>query len=302
MVGGGIAGVLITSPVVGQAKINRLAALNQKAERLKVVVDNPMNGRDLGEAMSRTGRHLEVLIDIDVGMHRTGVADIAAVIDLARKIEGSPSLSYRGVQGYSGRVQHIEDFDARHKEYGAQMDFLASVVDELVTSGLGPSIVSGGGTGTHDIDRARGLFTEHQTGSYALMDVEYNAVELVKGANAGGLPFVTSLFMQCSVVSNNADGFVTIDGGFKCFATDGPKPAVFSAEISGGLDGAAYDRFGDEHGKIILPAGAAKPNLGDIITLITPHCDPTVNLHNYYHCVRGNRLVDIWKIDARGVL
>ena len=68
------------------------------------------------------------------------------------------------------------------------------------------------------------------------------------------------------------------------------------------LAGAVYDRFGDEHGKIVLGEGNAAPELGAPISLITPHCDPTVNLHDYLHCVRGDKLVDIWPIDARGVL
>jgi D-serine deaminase-like pyridoxal phosphate-dependent protein len=104
--------------------------------------------------------------------------------------------------------------------------------------------------------------------------------------------------MQCSVISNNADGFVTIDGGYKCFATDGPKPEVATES----LPGASYDRFGDEHGKIVLSENCQKPVIGTPVTLITPHCDPTVNLHNFIHCVRGDKLVDIWPVNARGVL
>jgi len=68
------------------------------------------------------------------------------------------------------------------------------------------------------------------------------------------------------------------------------------------LPGATYERFGDEHGKIVLGEGTAKPKLGDAVTLITPHCDPTVNLHNYIHVIRGDTLIGIWPVDARGVL
>jgi len=129
--------------------------------------------------------------------------------------------------------------------------------------------------------------------------VEYNEVAMsFPGPMAGNLPFQTALLMQCTVVSNNAAGFVTINGGFKTFATDGPKPEIADPELSG----ATYDRFGDEHGKVVLAEGTSAPELGAPVNLITPHCDPTVNLHDYLHCVRGDRLVDIWPIDARGVL
>ena len=207
----------------------------------------------------------------------------------------APGLSYRGVQAYSGRVQHINDLDERRRVYGAQLARLEAVIAALTAAGLTPAIVSGGGTGSLVIDIETGIFTEHQTGSYIFMDVEYNEVHM---PIAGNVPFQTALLMQCSVVSNNAEGIVTINGGFKTFATDGPKPKIADPELAG----AVYDRFGDEHGKIVLGEGNAAPELGAPVTLITPHCDPTVNLHDYLHCVRGDKLVDIWPIDARGVL
>ncbi len=295
MVEAGISGVLITSPVVGAAKVNRLVALNKKAEKLKLVADNSINVSDLSDTAGRESTELDLLIDIDIGMQRTGVHAADEIVRLARLADDSPNLNYRGVQAYSGRVQHIEDYGSREKEYGEQLDHLQKCLDALADAQLKPSIITGGGTGTHAIDRSRKIFTEHQTGSYIFMDVEYNAVELVAGDTS---PFATSLFMQCSVVSNNADGFVTIDGGYKCFATDGPKPEVSTDS----LPGADYDRFGDEHGKIVIADQSQKPVIGTPVTLITPHCDPTINLHNYLHCVRGDKLVDIWAIDARGVL
>ncbi len=114
----------------------------------------------------------------------------------------------------------------------------------------------------HDIDLSQQLLTEYQTGSYVFMDVEYNAVELRENSIS---PFETALFMKCAVVSNNVDDFITIDGGYKCFATDGPKPVV----ATDGLVDAVYDCFGDEHGKIMLPDGVAKPAIETPITLIT---------------------------------
>ena len=291
----GVRGVLITSPVVGAEKISRLVALNDRADGLMAVCDNQANAEDLAVEMTRTQKPLGLIVDIDVGMQRTGIADIDAAVALAQFIDAAPGLAFRGLQGYSGRVQHIEAYAERADAYETQMNFLASAVDRLHREGLAPEIVTGGGTGTHAIDAARGLLTEHQAGSYIFMDVEYNAVELVAGAAP---PFETALFVQCSVVSNNHDGFVTIDGGFKCFATDGPKPEVADAA----LPGASYHRFGDEHGKINLGDGTPKPALGSPVTLVTPHCDPTVNLHGYFHCVRGDVLEGIWPIDGRGVL
>jgi 3-hydroxy-D-aspartate aldolase len=168
-------------------------------------------------------------------------------------------------------------------------------LETLAGAGYTPGIVSGGGTGTFDIDRRAGLFTECQCGSYAFMDIEYEDVQLfARGAN----PFKTALFVQCMVVSNNVRGEPTIDGGFKCFSMDGPIPRP----AAGAPRGAVYRFYGDEFGKIVLARKNGSLELGAKIELVTPHCDPTINLHDFYHCVRGNRLVDIWPVDARGSL
>ena len=295
MVGGGVKGILVSSPVIGDIKIAGLVDLRRAGGDVMVVADNPANVRDLADAAAGAGVALPVLVDVDVGMQRTGVADTDDVVALARLIDGHGALEFAGIQGYSGRVQHIEDYAERARIYGAQLDHLKAVRDRLAAAGLSPQIISGGGTGTLAIDGARDLLTEHQAGSYLFMDVEYNAVAIFPD---GAAPFETALIMQNSVISNNARGFVTIDGGFKCFATDGPVPEI----ASGAPEGAEYRYFGDEHGMISFAAPGQTLELGAKVELITPHCDPTVNLHDFYHCVRGETVVDIWPVDARGVL
>jgi D-serine deaminase-like pyridoxal phosphate-dependent protein len=295
MVAGGVRGVHITSPVVGEAKVERLAALNIRAHNLMVVIDSPANAREIEAAVRRTGRPLRVLVDVDVGMSRTGVASGQDAVALARLLAESEELEYCGIQGYSGRVQHINDIEERRRVYGDQMQRFAAIKKILTQDGLEPEIVTGGGTGTFGIDRSLGVLTEHQAGSYIFMDVEYNLVHMFEERKT---PFETTLFMRNSVVSANAEPFVTIDGGFKCFATDGPLPEL----AAGAPAGARYEYFGDEHGRIVFANGADRLPIGSAVELVTPHCDPTVNLHDWYHVVRGDTLVDIWPIDARGVL
>lgn len=300
LVAGGLAGVLITSPVVGQAKIARLAQLNRRADGLMVVLDDLVNLVDLVDAAARAGKKLDVLVDVDVGMGRTGVHSAQKVIDLARAADRAEVLGYKGIQGYSGSVQHIAAFAQRTAAYGRQLDHLSAVVDGLRAQDLAPEIVTGGGTGTYFIDRQRNLFSEHQAGSYIFMDVQYNAVQLTEGelTEGGGAPFATALFVHCSVISNKAVGLVTTDGGLKCFATDGPVPEI----VGGAPEGAVYRFFGDEFGRVDFAASGQTLALGAVVVLATPHCDPTVNLHDYYHCVRGEELIDIWPIAGRGVL
>jgi len=296
MVAAGIAGVLITSPVVGAAKLERLARLNNEAEGLMVVADHPDNVAALADAARTAGAALTVLVDTDIGMQRTGVPSVEAAVALAALIGESDGLRFGGLQGYSGMVQHIEDYAKRAEAYGAHLDRLAATAAALSDAGTAPAIVTGGGTGTIAIDAARRVIDEHQAGSFIFLDVEYNLVEIVEGQNAA--PFATALTVRNSVVSANAEGFVTIDGGFKCFATDGPPPGLHA----GAPAGATYAYFGDEHGRIAFTREGETLPLGAQVELVTPHCDPTVNLHDHIHAVRGEVIEEIWRIDARGVL
>jgi D-serine deaminase-like pyridoxal phosphate-dependent protein len=299
MVAGGIRGVHVTSPQVTPPKVARVVALNlAAADGFSVVVDHPQNVADLSEAASASGKALDVLVDFSAGHHRTGAATAEDAIALAHAVDAAAGLRLTGLQSYYGNLQHIADRTQRQEKTRQQIAVLAGLVDRLRAAGLAVPVVTGSGTGTHDFDADAKVFTELQAGSYIFMDVDY-ARALRDRVNA--LPFETSLFVQTAVVSVASarvpGGHVTTDAGLKCFATEGPKPEV----MSGGPPGATYDYFGDEHGRLSFPPGTdPAPALGERIELVTPHCDPTVNLHDFYHVVRGDTLVDIWPVDARG--
>jgi 3-hydroxy-D-aspartate aldolase len=294
MVESGTPGVHITSPQVTAAKIARLIALNAAAHRgLSVVVDHPDNLAALDRAAMKAGRPLDVLVDYAAGHHRTGCADEPALTALARAATKAEGLVFRGIQSYSGNLQHIPSREERRAKALSQLDRLRGIVARLRDAGIEVPIVSGAGTGTFDLDPEARVFTELQVGSYVFMDVDYLRA-MKDGRNAP--PFETALLVATSVVSVNAKGYVTTDGGLKCFATDGPLPEI----AAGAPTASRYEFFGDEHGKLIPPPGAPSPPLGTMIECVTPHCDPTVNLHDLYHIVRGDTLVDIWPVDARG--
>ena len=290
MVAGGIPGVLLTSPVVTPTHIKRLIAIAQcaGAGNLMVVCDHPANAKALSRAAAALKFPLGILVDFSSGYHRTGVATEAAAVALARTIEDLPNLELRGLQAYAGNIQHIEDRETRAARAASLREAVARIVATADAAGLRLDIVSGAGTGTHDMDISP--FTELQPGSYLFGDAQYKQV-LANGIN--GLPFEIALFAQASVVSVNAANYVTIDTGVKSLATDGPLPLV----ARGAEENATYAFFGDEHGRIYANR---LPALGAKIELVTPHCDPTVNLHDWLHIVDGDTLVDIWMINARG--
>jgi 3-hydroxy-D-aspartate aldolase len=237
-------------------------------------------------------RPIGVLVEIDVGQGRTGVTAPEDAVRLARGIEGLPQLRYRGVQAYYGHLQHVPAYADRKAKAAKQWARLQSFLDALGAEGLRPEIVTGGGTGTCHLDLEDGPFTEIQPGSYLFMDKQYGAIELAPGA----APFRTSLTVASRVISANQPDLVVLDAGFKAMATDAGRALV----ASGASPDAAYQFMGDEHGGLRFSAQGARPRVGDLVTLVAPHCDPTVNLHDWFHVMQHGRLVDIWPIDARG--
>ncbi len=152
--------------------------------------------------------------------------------------------------------------------------------------------MTGGGTGTFDIDPAGQVYTELQPGSYPFMDREYAEIPL----GAGPTPFETALFVQASVVSANREGFAVVNAGFKSFASEAGMPRVLSPNLAE----AKYRFMGDEHGGIAHNPSGGTLKVGDAVEFLVPHCDPTINLYDRYHVMRGDTLVDIWPVDARG--
>jgi 3-hydroxy-D-aspartate aldolase len=289
---GGLDQLLLTAPVLGEDKIRRLLALNAVTTDLAVVVDDADNARQLAEAAAAADQILSILIVADIGAHRFGVTSEAAAVEIGKLIAERPSLRFRGVQGYAGQVQHIEDYAERRQQSHEAITGLGRIRDALAEAGWRSEIVTGSGTGTHDFDHELNIMTDLQVGSYIFCDVQYDQVAM---SPQDARRFRRSLFVHTRVVSANHDGFVTTDAGSKSFAMDGPPPDI----IAGAPEGSTYGRFGDEFGRVNLPDGGTLPR-GTLIVCQVPHCDPTVNLYDHYHCVRGDVLVDLWPVDARG--
>ena len=293
LTGGGIAGILITSPVAAPRAIERLAKLAAQADGLIAVVDHPDVAARIDAALAAEDARLDVLIDIDPGIARTGVASPEAAVALARMIAALPRLDLRGVQFYCGSQQHIADHAERAAAIAERTRYLESVIAALAGAGFAPGIVSGSGTGTHRIDMDLGVFTEYQAGSYVFMDKQYLDCDLT---GDGACPFEVALGVDARVVSANHERLVTIDAGFKALSTDGGVAVV----RRGAPESAQFAFMGDEHAALVALGIGAMLAPGDPVTLTVPHCDPTVNLYDHYHVVSGDTLVAIWPVSARG--
>jgi D-serine deaminase-like pyridoxal phosphate-dependent protein len=277
--------------VVTPQALDRLMALHERIGDLRVVADHPDNVAALDRAAKESERPLQLLVDIDPGIRRTGVASPEAAVALAQRIAESHALRFCGVQYYCGVQQHIASYADRRAAIAERTEYLERVLAALTGAGLAAEIVTGGGTGTHRIDAELGVLNELQTGSYVFMDKQYHDCELDK---EGGKLFETALFVDAHVISANSISMATIDAGLKALSTDGGSPAV----ADGAPPAATFLFMGDEHGALIAPDHTF--HVGDWVSLTVPHCDPTVNLYDAYHVVRDGTLIDIWPVSARG--
>jgi 3-hydroxy-D-aspartate aldolase len=289
---GAVPSILITSPIVAPAMLARAVALIAGGIDLAMVVDHAAVVAALA-AIVPHGARLGVFVDVDPGFHRTGVADPAQAVAVAQAIAARPNLDYRGIQFYCGGEQHIAGFAERRAAIAARNLRLSETIAALAGAGLAPAIVTGGGTGTHRIDAEAGLLTEIQPGSYIFMDAEYLDCDL---DGSGAPPFEPALSVHAAVISANHPGFVTIDAGVKALATDGGRPIV----LAGAPIDSEYRFMGDEFGMLLSPPDTEPPSIGDRIVLVTPHCDPTVNLHSRYILERDGVAAGTWVAQGRG--
>jgi D-serine deaminase-like pyridoxal phosphate-dependent protein len=289
----GIANLLVTAPLAAPQALRRLARLNANTEGLTVVIDNPAMVAALSGTARQSGRPLSVLVDLDVGLHRTGILPGEAATALAQDVAAAEDLVFDGLQAYAGQIMHEGDAGVRRSKAEAIAGKVAAQRDALIAVNLPPKIVSGGGTGTVDIDPDLGVFTELQAGSYVFMDREYNDVWTKTGARP---PFETALFVRTTVISTTLPQLATTDAGLKAFAADAGPPVI----LRGAGPSASYFLFGDEQGGVLCEKPQDRPEHGATLDCTVPHCDPTVNLYDAYRVVRGGTLVAIWPVDARG--
>ena len=293
MLAAGLGDVLITSPIVTPDKLRRFIAARQRHAGLKLVLDNEAAATQLAALAAAEGLVVDVFIDLDPGMGRTGVAPGEPALALARHILEADSLNFLGLQMYAGNCMHIDGFEARRSKYTHIMQRGVLTRALFEEAGIPTPVVSGGGTGTYNIEPALGFITELQAGSYPFMDIEYREI----GGEGSGVfaDFDVSLFVLVTAISQPQSRLITVDGGFKSFASDKMPPQFRD------LEGVVYHWGGDEHGIIQLdnPSRAMQP--GDKLAMLTPHCDPTVNLHDFYFPYRDGVVSEIWPITARGL-
>ncbi len=289
----GVGGLLVTTAVIGKHKIERAVRLSSKRRDTIFCVDNAQNVRDLNDAAGAARIKMNVAVDLFIS-GRTGIAPGEPALALARLIATLPNLKLLGIQAYAGHASHVIGWEERKKVSQAAMAHAVETAALFESSGIECALLTGGSTGTYNIDSDIEGISELQPGSFIFMDVDYNRI----GGKDSPVyqDFQNSLSVLTTVVSKPSDSLAIVDGGLKAFSTDKP----FTPEVKG-ISGIGYRWGGDEHGKLDLTEASGPVNVGRRLEFIIPHCDPSVNLYDRIHCLRGDNVEAVWKIAARGM-
>jgi D-serine deaminase-like pyridoxal phosphate-dependent protein len=286
LVDAGIKDILIANQIVGRTKMLRLVELAQRA-RPMVAVDSPDNVKMLSEAASNAGVRLRVLVEVDIGMHRCGVAPGEPALDLARMVASSPGLSFEGLQGYEGHCVDLRDDAERTRKTHAALKLLVETRRHIERAGLAVNIVSGGGTGTYTLTGDFEGIDEVQAGSYAAMDWYYQDIRP---------EFRQAQTIVTTVISRPTPSMAITDVGRKGIGAEWGPPRVKD------MRGAEVVKFGsEEHLGIALPDGRPV-HVGDQIEIIPSHGCTTCNLHREYIVHRNGTLTGVWPIEGSGKL
>ena len=286
----GIADVLVTNQVVGEAKVRHLMELARKA-RLGVLVDHPLQVQALATAAKAQHVALDVYVEVNVGANRCGVEPGEPAAQLARQIADGAPLRFAGLQCYHGPAQHMRTREARAAAIASATEAARASVRAIEAAGLRVERITGAGTGSFVHELAGGVFNELQAGSYVFMDRDYGDNQL----SDGDIGFEHALFVRATVMSRPAADRAIVDAGLKASSVDSGMPSVWRRPDL------RYVKAADEHG-VIATASAGDLALGDTVLLVPGHCDPTVNLYDELICFRGDTVQAVWPIAARGAL
>lgn len=277
----GVADLLIANEVVGEEKTLCLADIAGIA-KVTVAIDHLQNAEAVSAAARRAGAQIGVLIDIDVGMNRCGVRTAEEAVVLARKVVSLPGLKLRGVMGYEGHCVLEVNRAVRAREAHEAMQTLLATVDALVAEGFNIDVVSAGGTGTYDLTGADPRVTEIQAGSYVFMDATRLPVAPAFGVG---------LTVLGTVVSRTANTAV-LDCGKKAVGADFTLPRLKALDLPARA-------CAEEHLLFDVDRSCAL-EVGDRVEVIPGYCPTTVNLHEVYHVIEGDAVVDIWPVLTPG--
>jgi D-serine deaminase-like pyridoxal phosphate-dependent protein len=276
--------VLVTNQVVGELKTRKLAALNRRGEVL-VCVDSAANVDEIARAAEEHGVEIGVLVEVDVGYHRCGVASVEEAVRLARHVAGARGVRLEGLQCFEGHLVLEPDPETRADGVARDLERVVAAREAIEAAGIPVNRVDAGSTTTYRFAADVDGIDEIQAGTYVFMDVLYRDL---------APEFELAASVLATVISRNVLGRAVIDVGTKAMSSDeNVLPVLEDAEVG------EVVALHEEHG--ILRLGAdCHLTVGDKVRLVPGHVCTTVNLYDQFVGVRGDRVVAAWDIPARG--
>ncbi len=287
----GIKGVLWTKQPVSVNNIQRAVLLSKDDPTFMFVVDDGQVTDWVEEAALAHNAKVKIAVSVFAGMARQGIDGGQPALALAQRVASSKCMQFEGFMAYSGGAAHTQGFEARKKK---SMDVLAGVResrDLAKKAGLPVNIVSGGSTGTYNIDHETGL-TELECGTYVFMDTEYFIIGGKDGDMKRYNDWQPALTVLTTVDSEHHPNIITTDYGAKALAkkTDEVKGMPWLEVGTGGA----------EYGSLRWKDGDRAPKLGERIEIYCTNLDQSTNAFDRYYVTQGERVVDVWPIMGRG--
>ncbi len=277
----GITDILISSELAGERKIARLVELARRAD-VKAVVDHAPTIMAMGAACRSGGVAPGILVDVNVGQNRTGVAAGSAALELARTVL-AVGLPFRGLMGYEGHVAHLPEGEKKDSAYDEAMDALMKCRALLIENQIPVEIVSTGGTGTYHLTHRFPSITEFQAGSYLVMDTRYAET---------CADFELALSVLGTVISRTGDERIVVDAGLKSISSELGLPMVKSCS------GVRTKRLNAEHGILEVVRPGVTLDVGDTIELWARYSDATIKLHDCMYGIRNGAVEEALRIEG----
>ncbi|MHC4995048.1 MAG: alanine racemase [Planctomycetota bacterium] len=286
--------LLMAYPPVDKTRCDALAylAATKPNRQIRVAIDSSHAIECFAASSFADKVTIGVLVELDVGLHRTGVQSPEDVFDLAQQIDATPGLRFDGLMFYPGQFRSTPTADdpELHRVNG----LLDRTVELLTKAGLPPAIVSGGSTPTAPATHLFHHITEFRPGTYVYNDINSVIAGVATHDDCAAR-------IRATVISNAVPGQVVIDAGSKSLTTEKPNPDASHGYIVDYPD-AKITSLKEEHGMIDVSACDKSPGVGEQINIIPNHICPCVNLQNEAWLVNGDNPPEPFTIDARGRL